>query len=222
MGYVPKGATAIIGKEEMKLNKQVGEEDFVALETEGNLVGLQRVVSKESLCLENNKAGEKDNGPNKEYGLQLDTEVESGVGPNMIKTGNNSKLESEMKEEPKDKAWEPKRSCANVVDELVNSRMASKWNAQEVSILDAKIGREFDADLEERNGKQRKKKVMKFRSMMEIQNKSLTESERMKRDRDLKKRIWSKHYLEESELSGKSLSDSDINNRVSKLVNEAK
>ncbi|KAK9046622.1 hypothetical protein V6N11_052507 [Hibiscus sabdariffa] len=115
----------------MKLNKQVGEEDFVALETEGNLVGLQRVVSKESLCLENNKAGEKDNGPNKEYGLQLDTEVESGVGPNMIKTGNNSKLESEMKEEPKDKAWEPKRSCANVVDELVNSRMASKWNAQE-------------------------------------------------------------------------------------------
>ncbi|KAK9030731.1 hypothetical protein V6N11_032144 [Hibiscus sabdariffa] len=116
MGYVPKGATAIIGKEEMKLNKQVGEEDFVALETEGNPVGLQKVVSKESLGLENNKAGGKDNGPNKEYGLQLDTEVESGVGPNMIKTGNYSKLGSEMKEEPKDKAWEPKRSWTNVVD----------------------------------------------------------------------------------------------------------
>ncbi|KAK8612765.1 hypothetical protein V6N13_092872 [Hibiscus sabdariffa] len=78
MGCVPNGAMTTIRKEEMKLNKQLGETGFGALETEGNPVGLQRVVSKESLCLENNKAGEQDNGPNKEYGPQLDTDVESG------------------------------------------------------------------------------------------------------------------------------------------------
>ncbi|KAK8696499.1 hypothetical protein V6N13_001633 [Hibiscus sabdariffa] len=54
------------------------------------------------------------------------------------------------------------------------------------------------------------------------QNKNLTESERRKRDRALKRRNWSKQLLEESELSGKSLSYLDISNRVSNLVKDAK
>ncbi|KAL4291680.1 hypothetical protein GQ457_14G004930 [Hibiscus cannabinus] len=72
------------------------------------------------------------------------------------------------------------------------------------------------------DGERRKKKAKRFGSLLEIQNKSLTDSERRKRDRALKRRKWSKHLLEESELSGKSLSDSDINNRISKMVSEAK
>ncbi|KAK8622667.1 hypothetical protein V6N13_117573 [Hibiscus sabdariffa] len=38
----------------------------------------------------------------------------------------------------------------------------------------------------------------------------------------LEEENWSKQHLEETELSGKSLSDSDINNRVSKILIEAK
>ncbi|KAK8701279.1 hypothetical protein V6N13_019669 [Hibiscus sabdariffa] len=53
-------------------------------------------------------------------------------------------------------------------------------------------------------------------------NSNISESERMKRDRALKRRKWNKLHPEESELSGKSLSDSDISNRISKLVKEAK
>ncbi|KAK8582699.1 hypothetical protein V6N13_069471 [Hibiscus sabdariffa] len=53
-------------------------------------------------------------------------------------------------------------------------------------------------------------------------NSNISESERRKRDSALKRRKWNKLHLDESELSGKSLSDSNISNRVSKLVKEAK
>ncbi|KAK8543764.1 hypothetical protein V6N13_025932 [Hibiscus sabdariffa] len=43
-----------------------------------------------------------------------------------------------------------------------------------------------------------------------------------RRDRALKKSSWSKEQMEDTELSGKSLSDSDINYRVSMIVKEAK
>ncbi|KAK8595334.1 hypothetical protein V6N13_016709 [Hibiscus sabdariffa] len=73
-----------------------------------------------------------------------------------------------------------------------------------------------------RKGKRAKKKSKKFGSLLEIQNSKISDSERRKRDRALKRRKWNKLHLEESELSGKSLFDSDISNRVSKLVKEAK
>ncbi|KAK8570533.1 hypothetical protein V6N13_032150 [Hibiscus sabdariffa] len=74
---------------------------------------------------------------------------------------------------------------------------------------------------EDKKGKRSKKKRKKFGSLLIIQNSKISESER-KRDRALKRRNWNKLQFEESELSGKSLSDSDISNQVSKIVNEAK
>ncbi|KAK8594184.1 hypothetical protein V6N13_125993 [Hibiscus sabdariffa] len=83
-------------------------------------------------------------------------------------------------------------------------------------------GREIFTDLEVSEGKQRKRRVKKYGSLLDIQNKSISEKERRRRDKALKKRIWSKEILEQTELLGKSLSDSDINNRVSKIISEAK
>ncbi|KAL4360492.1 hypothetical protein GQ457_04G009240 [Hibiscus cannabinus] len=111
---------------------------------------------------------------------------------------------------------------AKVLDGIANSGNTTKWIAQEDSSPDAEIEKENYVDLDIRKGERRKKKAKRFGSLLEIQNKSLTDSERRKRDRALKRRKWSKHLLEESELSGKSLSDSDINNRISKMVSEAK
>ncbi|KAL4304280.1 hypothetical protein GQ457_10G018570 [Hibiscus cannabinus] len=97
------------------------------------------------------------------------------------------------------------------------SRLSNGANTSE-----EELDRDFFAEFEDKKEKKRKKKAKKFGSLLEIQNNSISESQRRKRDKELKKRNWSKFHMEESELSGKSLSDSDINNRVSKLVNEAK
>ncbi|KAK8628863.1 hypothetical protein V6N13_009443 [Hibiscus sabdariffa] len=66
------------------------------------------------------------------------------------------------------------------------------------------------------------RKLKKVGSLLELQNNSITACERRKRDKALRSRKWSKQFLEETELSGKSLSDFDIKSRVSILVKEAK
>ncbi|KAK8675035.1 hypothetical protein V6N13_033108 [Hibiscus sabdariffa] len=139
-----------------------------------------------------------------------------------IVSRGKAKLKTEFLEGFKDKKVEPKRSWANVVDDIVNSGQFQCWNDKENSFSEAEIEIEPFDDFLERKWKRNKKKAKKFGSLLEIQNKILTESERRKRDRALKRRNWSKHLLEESELSGKSLSDIDISNRVSNLVKEAK
>ncbi|KAL4377115.1 hypothetical protein GQ457_02G032860 [Hibiscus cannabinus] len=65
-------------------------------------------------------------------------------------------------------------------------------------------------------------RAKKYGSLLDIQNKSISDKERRRRDKALKKRSWCKENLDRTELSGKSLSDTDINNRVSKIINEAK
>ncbi|KAL4385576.1 hypothetical protein GQ457_15G025080 [Hibiscus cannabinus] len=70
--------------------------------------------------------------------------------------------------------------------------------------------------------RRRKGKGRKFGSLLDLQNQSISDTERKRRDIALKKKNWSKESLEETELSGRSLSDSDINNRVSRIIKEAK
>ncbi|KAK8681413.1 hypothetical protein V6N13_053817 [Hibiscus sabdariffa] len=80
----------------------------------------------------------------------------------------------------------------------------------------------FSVDCEVIKGRKRKGKARMFGSLLEIRNKSISDNERRRRDKALKKKNWSKDYLEDTELSGKSLSDTDISKRVSMILKEAK
>ncbi|KAL4367637.1 hypothetical protein GQ457_05G034840 [Hibiscus cannabinus] len=120
------------------------------------------------------------------------------------------------------KAQEFKSSWANVLDETLNSGMGFNLNNRGKALSDGENEKDFFNDLEARKGKKRGKGTKKFGSLLELQNISITASERRKRDKALRSRKWNKQFLKETELSGKSLSDSDIKSRVSVLVKEAK
>ncbi|KAL4375895.1 hypothetical protein GQ457_02G040260 [Hibiscus cannabinus] len=64
------------------------------------------------------------------------------------------------------------------------------------------------------------KRVKKFGSLLELQNRVLSKLDRKKRDKALRRRKLSVNFLEDSELSGTSLSDSDIKKRMSSVVKE--
>ncbi|KAK9041519.1 hypothetical protein V6N11_016616 [Hibiscus sabdariffa] len=87
--------------------------------------------------------------------------------------------------------------------------------------------REIPDTLEESRGffpelitKHRKEK--KYSSLKEFQDKALSERERKKRDRALKRVKKSKQDVESSELSGRSLSDSDLTARWNAAIKEAR
>ncbi|KAK8686507.1 hypothetical protein V6N13_125531 [Hibiscus sabdariffa] len=147
----------------------------------------------------------------------------SGSVVNVLEDPTNGRATyiKELVHGSKEKCVEPKRSWAKVVEDLVNSGQAQSKNDQEVNSSATEPEIEHFKFPEEKKGKRVKKNSKKFRSLPEIQNSNISESEKRKRDRALKRRKWNKLHLEESELSGKSLSDSDISNRVSKLVKEA-
>ncbi|KAK8607831.1 hypothetical protein V6N13_023281 [Hibiscus sabdariffa] len=113
-------------------------------------------------------------------------------------------------------------SWANMLDETLNSGKGFIRSDYGKALSYGENEKDFFAELETRKGKKRGKASKKFGSLLELQNKSITASDRMKRDKALNSRKWSKLSLEETELSGKSLSDSDIKSRVSMLVKEAK
>ncbi|KAK8672214.1 hypothetical protein V6N13_110587 [Hibiscus sabdariffa] len=92
------------------------------------------------------------------------------------------------------------------------------WKA----LSDGENEKHFFDELEARKGKNRGKETKKIGSLLQLQNKSITASDGMKRDKALRSRKWNKQLLEEIELSGKSLLDSDIKSRVSVIVKEAK
>ncbi|KAL4324137.1 hypothetical protein GQ457_11G030450 [Hibiscus cannabinus] len=114
--------------------------------------------------------------------------------------------------------YEQKKSWADRINEKVNSRHFDSKD----SIEEDESGRGFLTELEDIKGERRKMRAKKYGSLLDIQNKSISDKERRRRDKALKKRSWCKENLDRTELSGKSLSDTDINNRVSKIINEAK
>ncbi|KAL4290530.1 hypothetical protein GQ457_14G023320 [Hibiscus cannabinus] len=217
-----KEATVMDGKEERQPKKQLEGGSRVEKETGDNQLDLHRVGVVEKMGLEDIRTDEWVDGLDEELGSQLDPVFEGGEKSNSISSDSKAGLKIESLEGFKDKKVEPKHSWANVVDDIVNSGQFQCWNDKGNSFSEVEIEIEPFNDVLERKGKMNKKKAKKFGSLLEIQNKILTESERRKRDRDLKRRNWSKHLLEKSELSGKSLSDIDISNRVSNLVKEAK
>ncbi|KAL4347478.1 hypothetical protein GQ457_17G001450 [Hibiscus cannabinus] len=105
-----------------------------------------------------------------------------------------------------------------------------KLNAGQDGLRDSPVVGAFDIVLEggivdkceDFKDRRRKGKGRKFGSLLDLQNQSISDIERKRRDIALKKKNWSKESLEKTELSGKSLSDSDINNRVSRIIKEAK
>ncbi|KAK8648763.1 hypothetical protein V6N13_129506 [Hibiscus sabdariffa] len=130
-----------------------------------------------------------------------------GLDTELIATNGRATDIKELVNGCKEKRVEPKRSWATVVEDLVNSGQALSKIDQEVNSSETEPEIEHFDFPEDKKGKR---------------NSDISESERRKRDRALKRRKWNKLHLDESEISGKSLSDSDISNRVSKLVKEAK
>ncbi|KAL4351513.1 hypothetical protein GQ457_06G022440 [Hibiscus cannabinus] len=65
-------------------------------------------------------------------------------------------------------------------------------------------------------------KDKRYGSLLEIQDKALSKQERKKRDRAIKKNKKLKKNLEDSELSGRSLSDSDLKIRWNNTIKEAR
>ncbi|KAK8667747.1 hypothetical protein V6N13_105228 [Hibiscus sabdariffa] len=70
--------------------------------------------------------------------------------------------------------------------------------------------KDFFEELEARKSQRRGKK---FGSLIDMQNRCISDRDRRKTNKALKKRIFSKLLLEETELSGMSLSNSDIKAR---------
>ncbi|KAK8714198.1 hypothetical protein V6N13_149392 [Hibiscus sabdariffa] len=95
-------------------------------------------------------------------------------------------------------------------------------DSPEVGVSDVVLEGGIVEKCEDFKVRRRKGKGRKFGSLLDLQNQSISDTERKRRDIALKKKNWSKESLEETELSGKSLSDSDINNRVSRIIKEAK
>ncbi|KAL4368489.1 hypothetical protein GQ457_05G026470 [Hibiscus cannabinus] len=96
---------------------------------------------------------------------------------------------------------EPKKNWADSLNEKLNAGKSWSRLSNVPNTSEEELGRGFFADIEEKKGKMRKKKAKKFGSLLEIQNNSISGSERRKRDKALKKRNWSKYHLEEFELS---------------------
>ncbi|KAL4361524.1 hypothetical protein GQ457_04G009880 [Hibiscus cannabinus] len=80
----------------------------------------------------------------------------------------------------------------------------------------------FFPELENSNLKRKNKKGKKYRSLLEFQEKALTTAEKKRRDRALRRKKIKKQDLENSELSGRSLSDFDLATRGETLIKEAK
>ncbi|KAL4366490.1 hypothetical protein GQ457_05G033220 [Hibiscus cannabinus] len=119
-------------------------------------------------------------------------------------------------------ALKSKLKSLRVLDETLNSGKGFNLNDRGKALSDGENEKYFFNDLESRKGKKRGRGTKKFGSLLELQNKSITASERRKMDKALRSRKWNKQFLKETKLSGKSLSDSDIKSRVSVLVKEAK
>ncbi|KAK8558181.1 hypothetical protein V6N13_073854 [Hibiscus sabdariffa] len=154
-------------------------------------------------------------GQAQENGSQTDLIIKEGMKPNNMQTIDRMvTCFTELVDGSIEKLVEPKRSWAKVVEDNVNSSRIESLKHEEINSSDTYIGTEpFDVP-EVRKGKRIKRKSKKFGSLLEIQNSKILESERRKKDHALKRMNWSKLHLEESELSGKTLSDSDISNKV--------
>ncbi|KAL4385494.1 hypothetical protein GQ457_15G020430 [Hibiscus cannabinus] len=116
----------------------------------------------------------------------------------------------------------------------IHKAWTNSLNAQinEGAIIDSEIDKEdlvigendcdLSLELEDRKRKNCGAKKKKYGSMLDLQSRVISDKERKKRDKALRRRSLEDSFLENSELSGKSLSDSDIKAKVSSMVKEAK
>ncbi|KAK8658930.1 hypothetical protein V6N13_029149 [Hibiscus sabdariffa] len=205
MGGVSKdeNLTAFHVNGDEESNKKVcslGHDEKVAV---WNCLGIQKVIPVEKVGQENTRVDGSGIGPIGVSSFQSGLEGKIGVGFKV-------------------KAQEFKSSWANMLDETLNSGKGFNLNDRGKALSDGENEKDFFNDLEARKGKKRGKGTKKFGSLLELQNKSITASERRKRDKALRSRKLNKQFLKETELSRKSLSDSDIKSRVLVLVKEAK
>ncbi|KAK8557150.1 hypothetical protein V6N13_013426 [Hibiscus sabdariffa] len=111
---------------------------------------------------------------------------------------------------------------ADKIDHVINEGLiCSDKKINELGVLGEN---EFDfyTEIEGRKKGKRGKKARKFGSLVDLQNQVLSGTERLNRDEALRKAGVSREQLQCSELSGKSLSDSDIKAKVSSLFSEAR
>ncbi|KAL4364149.1 hypothetical protein GQ457_04G012440 [Hibiscus cannabinus] len=110
----------------------------------------------------------------------------------------------------------------DIVSGKGNSGLLVSKGPGEGKVAERGSDKDFVVDSDKDWVNRRKRNAKKYGSIRDIQNQSISEFEKRRRDRVFKKSSWSKEQLEDTELSGKSLSDSDINYRVSMIVKEVK
>ncbi|KAK8549479.1 hypothetical protein V6N13_027231 [Hibiscus sabdariffa] len=196
------------GNREEESNQKVIDVGHVENVADFNFEGSQRDVSDEIVEKLDARAGEIEIGP---FGVS--SQLSDPVAKNMDK---NECIVGEM-----DKAQDLK-SWANLLDESLNSGKGFVFSDRGEALSEGENEKDFFEDLESRKGRRRGKKDIKFCSLLELKNRSISISERRKRDKMLRSRKLSKQLMEETELSGKSLSDSDIKSRCSILIKEAR
>ncbi|KAL4386761.1 hypothetical protein GQ457_09G031240 [Hibiscus cannabinus] len=161
-------------------------------------------------------------------------ELGLGSGPMSIADPDLNNMEVELANIPKEAmglvVLKDVENCDSPLEKKLTWADKVKLNVGQNALRDNPVVGAFDvvsegglfAKCEEFKVRKRKGKGRKFGSLLDIQNQSISNTERRRRDKALKKKNWGKDFLEETEISGKSLSDSDINNRVSTIIKEAK
>ncbi|KAK8595384.1 hypothetical protein V6N13_016757 [Hibiscus sabdariffa] len=196
------------GNREEESNQKVIDVGHVENVADFIFEGSQRDVSDEIVEKLDARDGEFEIGP---FGVssQLSEPVAKNMDKNECIVGD------------KDKAQDLK-SWANMLNESLNSGKGFVFSDHGEALSEGENEKDFFEDLESRKGRRRGKKDKKFGSLLELQNRSISISERRKRDKMLRSRKLSKQLMEETELSEKSLSDSDIKSKCSILIKEAR
>ncbi|KAK8585589.1 hypothetical protein V6N13_050566 [Hibiscus sabdariffa] len=181
MGGVSKdeNLTAFLVNGDEESNKKVcslGHDENMAV---GNSLGIQKVISVEKVGQENTRVDGSGIGP---------------IGVSSIQSGHEGKFGVGFKV----KAQEFKSSWANMLDETLNYGKGFNLNVRGKALSDGENEKDFFNDLEARKGKKRGKGTKKFGSLLELQNKSITASERRKRDKALRSRKWNKQFLKKT------------------------
>ncbi|KAL4367062.1 hypothetical protein GQ457_05G033920 [Hibiscus cannabinus] len=133
-----------------------------------------------------------------------------GLLPNLLATGSIPEM--------------GKSSWAEEVDKRMNIHY-SKEDPDQGDLetdMDKNEEESFRDFFPEMSPKKRPKNVKRYGSLMDFQDKALTKWERKKRDKALKKNKLNKKDLLVSELSGRSLSDSDLATRWNAATKEAR
>ncbi|KAK8661837.1 hypothetical protein V6N13_091428 [Hibiscus sabdariffa] len=132
----------------------------------------------------NTLAGHEAN-PRKNSCSQSGPELSRGEGTNHV---DHMGYDVVRVEESNKQLPEAKKEWADSLNEKINTGKSWSRLSNGANTSEEELDRDFFAKFEDKKEKKRKNKAKKFGSLLEIQNNSISESQRRKRDKELKKR----------------------------------